>query len=472
MAAQKDGSSLELTTETVGHAFVNQFYSLLRNTPGLVYKFYENSSTMSRPGPDGTLVTVTTMEGIKDLLLSLNYQDYNIEILTADAQASYMKGVIVLVTGCLTGKDNVRRKFTETFFLAPQDNGYYVLNDVFRFIEDNNMPVVNSVEEKDLKNIESGAPAMHVEETTTEAAPVASDATTDAPVSHTPDVEVEIETVSVSKDESKPIVNENGDSQTSVDSGNIAQAAHHTLSNGHVDAPKSSYASTLLKNMKEGAAMTLAPKPTNPTKPASANAIKKPAQQTRDSSAPAAHQTRASSVSATAPESFAPKRSNGSVAESDGKGYSIYIGGLPYNATPEQVEQEFKRFGSIRSNGVQVRSNKGYCFGFVEYEEAIGKQKAIETGKIVIGGKEATIEEKQTGTKVVNGVSVYPSGRGGGYRNDGFRGRNYSNGGRGHVRNDYGMRNGEGPFRGNRNGDGYVYQNGGGRGARQGAVPK
>lgn len=64
--------------------------------------------------------------------------------------------------------------------------------------------------------------------------------------------------------------------------------------------------------------MTLAPKPTNPTKPASANAIKKPAQQTRDSSAPAAHQTRASSVSATAPESFAPKRSNGSVAESDG----------------------------------------------------------------------------------------------------------------------------------------------------------
>ena len=41
-----------------------------------------------------------------------------------------------------------------------------------------------------------------------------------------------------------------------------------------------------------------------------------------------------------------------------GKGYSIYIGGFPYNATPEQVEQEFKKFGSIRSNGVQVRSNK------------------------------------------------------------------------------------------------------------------
>ena len=64
--------------------------------------------------------------------------------------------------------------------------------------------------------------------------------------------------------------------------------------------------------------MTLAHKPTNPTKAASANAIKKPAQQTRDSSMPAAQQTRASSVSAAASESFAPKRSNGSVAESEG----------------------------------------------------------------------------------------------------------------------------------------------------------
>lgn len=74
---------------------------------------------------------------------------------------------------------------------------------------------------------------------------------------------------------------------------------------------------------------------------------------------------------------------------------------------------------------------------------------------------------------VVNGVSMYPSGRNG-YRNDGFRGRgNYSNGGRGYVRNDFNKRNGEVPSRGNRNGDGYVYQNDGGRGgARQGGGPK
>lgn len=42
----------------------------------------------------------------------------------------------VLVTGCLTSKDNLKRKFAQSFFLAPQDNGFFVLNDVFRFVED------------------------------------------------------------------------------------------------------------------------------------------------------------------------------------------------------------------------------------------------------------------------------------------------------------------------------------------------
>lgn len=70
------------------------------------------------------------------MLLSLDYQNYHTEILTADAQFSYKDGVIVLVTGCLNGSNNVRRKFTQSFFLFPQDKRYYVLNDVFRYVDD------------------------------------------------------------------------------------------------------------------------------------------------------------------------------------------------------------------------------------------------------------------------------------------------------------------------------------------------
>lgn len=67
----------------------------------------------------------------------MDYKNYKAEIKTADAQDSHQEGVIVLVTGCLTGTDNVRRKFTQTFFLAPQEKGYFVLNDIFRYVGEN-----------------------------------------------------------------------------------------------------------------------------------------------------------------------------------------------------------------------------------------------------------------------------------------------------------------------------------------------
>lgn len=75
----------------------------------------------------------------------MDYKNYKAEIKTADAQASHKDGVIVLVTGCLTGKDNLKRKFTQTFFLAPQDKGYYVLNDVFRYVEEGELAITKDV---------------------------------------------------------------------------------------------------------------------------------------------------------------------------------------------------------------------------------------------------------------------------------------------------------------------------------------
>lgn len=55
-----------------------------------------------------------------------------------DAQESFNGGVQVLVTGQLTGMDNTIHNFTQTFFLAPQDKGYFVLNDIFRFLDNVN----------------------------------------------------------------------------------------------------------------------------------------------------------------------------------------------------------------------------------------------------------------------------------------------------------------------------------------------
>lgn len=62
------------------------------------------------------------------------------EIKKIDAQASFEGGVTVLVTGNMISQDGtINKNFTQSFFLAPQDNGYFVLNDMFRYVGDSNV---------------------------------------------------------------------------------------------------------------------------------------------------------------------------------------------------------------------------------------------------------------------------------------------------------------------------------------------
>ncbi|PHT80297.1 hypothetical protein T459_18349 [Capsicum annuum] len=124
-----------VSAQVVANAFVQQYYHILHHSPGLVFRFYQDISKLGRPEDDGSMGITTTMQAINDKILSLNYGDFRAEIKSVDAQESFNGGVHVLVTGYLTGKDNLIRNFCQTFFLAPQDRGYFVLNDMFRYVE-------------------------------------------------------------------------------------------------------------------------------------------------------------------------------------------------------------------------------------------------------------------------------------------------------------------------------------------------
>ncbi|KAK8555560.1 hypothetical protein V6N13_046088 [Hibiscus sabdariffa] len=132
---------------------------------------------------------------------------------------------------------------------------------------------------------------------------------------------------------------------------------------------------------------------------------------------------------------------NGNHQDVEAEGPSIYIKGLPLNATPDMLENEFKRFGSIKNGGIQVLNQKGFCFGFVEFEVASSAQSAIELLRSSAGNKGRS-----------------SSGSRAGYRHDGARGRgNYTGGGgRGYSRGEFGgsRSNNRGGYS-NRRGNGY-----------------
>lgn len=85
-------------------------------------------------------------QGINAQIMSTDYTGYVIELQNVDSQTSYMGGVLIFVTGSFTTPNAVIKKFTQSFFLAPQGNGsYFVLNDMFRFVSEMPLTVAKEV---------------------------------------------------------------------------------------------------------------------------------------------------------------------------------------------------------------------------------------------------------------------------------------------------------------------------------------
>ncbi|KAG4932582.1 putative G3BP-like protein [Glycine soja] len=435
------------SAQVVGNAFVEQYYHILHQSPELVHRFYQDSSFLTRSDSNGVMTTVTTVQEIHEKIISLKYEDYTAEIKTADAQESHKGGVIVLVTGCLTGKDNVRRKFSQTFFLAPQEKGYYVLNDVFRFIEENDTPQINS---SSVSVINENAEAVHEPESEDLHAPkhlVEDNATlaegenlnNGAEVYHPQDEE-----------EGSVIDEEVAEPPTDLSQNDIVTVDDST-SAVLDDAPRRSYAAIVMKSH------------------VASGHVYVPSRAARIASAKSSEQWPTTAKSTPVPEALAPSSDSApgsSDVHEEAEGHSIYIRNLPFNATVEQLEEVFKKFGPIKHGGIQVRSSKhGFCFGFVEFEELSSMHSALEASPITVGERQAVVEEKRTTTRVSGSGRGRHSGRGG-FRSDSFRARGKFGGGRGYGRNEF--RN-QGEFSGQPRSSQRPNQNGGGRGGgRQG----
>lgn len=73
---------------------------------------------------------------IHNKITSIGFQDCKVFIHSVDAQASASGGIIIQVIGEMSNHGDPWRKFVQTFFLAEQPNGYFVLNDIFRFLKE------------------------------------------------------------------------------------------------------------------------------------------------------------------------------------------------------------------------------------------------------------------------------------------------------------------------------------------------
>ncbi|KAH9061124.1 hypothetical protein EDB87DRAFT_1612084 [Lactarius vividus] len=134
--SNNDSSHNNVVPSEVGWQFVPQYYTYVNKSPNRLHCFYNKTSTFihGTEGEDGT--PCYGQQEIHNKITSIGFEDCKVFIHSVDAQSSANGGIIIQVIGEMSNRGEPWRKFVQTFFLAEQPNGYFVLNDIFRFLKE------------------------------------------------------------------------------------------------------------------------------------------------------------------------------------------------------------------------------------------------------------------------------------------------------------------------------------------------
>ncbi|XP_057957277.1 nuclear transport factor 2-like isoform X2 [Malania oleifera] len=420
---------LPVTAAQVGAYFVGQYYHVLQQQPDFVHQFYTDASTMFRV--DGSSrETATSMLQIHTLIMSLNFT--GIELKTVQSLESWSGGVLVMVTGSVQMDTGNRRKFVQTFFLAPQEKGYFVLNDIFHFIDEDSIPqhpealMAQNNFDSEL-NSSTAIPElvpkyMVAEEIQAKEFVSPNDVEENGQVDKYsfPVPEQQLHQMPETED----ILEDNSAEEANGSLQNTMNNAHEPLP-APVEEPvgepqKHTYAS-ILRVAKGQSAPLVAP-------PHSLNKNALPASEWHQIQEPNTQQhptCQQPTVSSVAHEGSGAEATEEVLTTEDvGEIKSVYVRNLPSSVSASEIEEEFKKFGKLKPDGVVIRNRKdvGVYYAFVEFEHITAVQNAIKASTVQIAGRQVFIEERRANSNIPSRGGRRGRGRGS-YQSEASRSR-------------------------------------------------
>ncbi|KAI9803695.1 MAG: hypothetical protein M1833_000607 [Piccolia ochrophora] len=115
--------------------FIKYYYTTLGRNPENLHLFYTKKSQFVS-GVEAEIVPVSAgRTSIMERIKELNFQNCKVRLSNVDFQSSF-NNIVIQVIGEMSNQGAPHRKFVQTFVLAEQPNGYFVLNDVFRYISE------------------------------------------------------------------------------------------------------------------------------------------------------------------------------------------------------------------------------------------------------------------------------------------------------------------------------------------------
>lgn len=340
----------------VGYSFVCQYYTVLHNSAQFLYQFYNEQSSLTVAESDSTNAAVVQgQQAIHQKVIELGYVDAKVEIMSVDSQYSLGGGVLVIVTGMITRKGSERRAFAQSFFLAVQEKGYFVLNDIIRFLPEH-VELKNEEPTKDIPNGET----EEIQVPETFAPPQAEEEAA-------PQVAAVQEEILAAKAEEVQ-ANEDMPLETKEDE----------------NAPKT-YAS-ILQRMKAAAA--------------AAAAKEAPVAKKQEKPAPVPTPTPAPTQAPVVPTESSTMDTPAVPAQAPGLEkapvLSIFVRNIPPTMDESDIERAFSAYGKIRNGrrGISLKVQKGSSYAFVDFETPEMVQAAV-AATTELGGRTLQVEEKK-----------------------------------------------------------------------------
>lgn len=133
-----NSSSNIIKVSEIGMAFGREYYTVLSREPSRLHLFYAKNSTLLH-ADEGDLDTPISIgsEAIQNAVNKNSFLGSRFIIGSIDCHPSQNGGILVNVLGQIQNRSQASssRHFIQTFFLAEQPSGYFILNDNMRFLE-------------------------------------------------------------------------------------------------------------------------------------------------------------------------------------------------------------------------------------------------------------------------------------------------------------------------------------------------
>lgn len=139
MTITEASATATIKINDIGMSFGQEYYTVLSREPSRLHLFYTKVSTLLH-GEEGDLDAPIAMgvEAIQACMLKSAFAGSRFIIHNIDCHPSLNGGILVNVLGQMQakGERTSSRTFAQTFFLAEQPSGYFILNDNLRFLAD------------------------------------------------------------------------------------------------------------------------------------------------------------------------------------------------------------------------------------------------------------------------------------------------------------------------------------------------